>query len=390
MEIREHTSPRAHVVADDFLPRAEARRMLRSLRALEPRMTVGLVRTPEGLKKSTAKENRVLFVDDDDDDEAARAVLAVLRRRVWSDELLDALEDADAPLLHVLQYTGAPSVQISRYAAGDYYELHRDVGNKTNLTVLLFLCAEPQRFSGGNLVLEHRGKSRTVRFRNNRLVVFGSNTFHRVTRVRAASDRFTHARFSLQIWPAIVPGKTAGPRALRALREEDQARHAGAPVFAVAPGDVRGVAGSLEALVSGRHVAIEQLDLIPFLRFADRSISNLAFLARSLFGRADFEAMVACPGGVPGPTTELFLRHEGRAARFDFGYRVRPAGARPSGALFARLRAGDTEVERARIIGWKADHRRSAELLRRLVRECLAATSGPAGPPRDLAFLASF
>ena len=102
--------------------------------------------------------------------------------------------------------------------------------------------------------------------------------------------------------------------------------------FAVPPEEVHGVAGTLRSLVAGRPVEIDELELVPFLRFADRAVSNLAFLARSQFGRAEFRAMVVCPDGGPGATTELFLRHEGAGARFDFGYRVRTARARPTGS----------------------------------------------------------
>ncbi|MAB79787.1 MAG: hypothetical protein CMJ89_10590 [Planctomycetes bacterium] len=381
MRIRQYASPRPHVVVDNCLSPDRLKAFLGHVRGLEPRMTVGMVRTRRGFDRSKIKENHVLFVDDTDEDPHAQAVLAELRAIAWSDPVLDFLEEADAPLFQILQYTEAPSIQISRYAEAGHYGFHKDVGNKTNLTVLFFACEEPQGFTGGNFVMEHGGKRKTIRFQANRLLIFPSSTLHRVTPVRACDGRFETVRFSMQIWPAISPGKSLGPRSMQILRREDQARHPLKPTFSVKQKDLSGSEIFYRSLFSGAVLPIDDIQLGAFGRLGGRLLSNLKFIAGSLYPGLKFtprfqNVVDAATGSVE---TRIFLSHGPSGGAFEFGYRLLPQGKSYSplrADLFAILRGGDETFEGSTKTSLSGSGARIEACLVRALKDCVAKVPG--------------
>jgi len=375
MRIREYAAPRGHVVVDDLLPAPMLASFLESLRALEPRMTVGMVRRKAGFEKSDIKENRVVFLDATERERNAQHVYTTLRDAVWSPTVLDVLEAADEPLFQVLQYTDAPSIQISRYARDGHYGYHRDVGNKCNLTVLYFACVEPQAFTGGNFVIDHAGRKKTVHFKSNRLLIFPSSTLHRVTPVRGGADRFECARFSLQIWPAIVPGKTRGPRAMQALRREDQARHPKRPTFAVSAGDLAGSEAFYRSLFKGESLPIEELELGAFGRLGGRLLANLNYLVRVLYPDLDFEARFQnVPGGMDEVATRIYLAHRDDAAFLELGYLIGPGVSRETpieAGLFVRFVRDRKHYQATRTVKLTDTYSKSESQLKKTIHSAI-------------------
>jgi hypothetical protein len=195
----EHAKPRAHLVMDDFFGPPALEAIFEELRSLERRMKPGLVRDlgHDGQSVFFAHErrrNRALWIHE------PSKTLRLFREQLWSDAMSEAFENAREPLFQIIPRCWAPHLQVSSYMTGDHYAFHEDEGAGVNLTVIVFLAADPKKVRGGDLVLAYRGEETKVRFRHNRLVVFPSKTPHRVTRVRVDSTDTKHARISLQSW----------------------------------------------------------------------------------------------------------------------------------------------------------------------------------------------
>lgn len=120
----------------------------------------------------------------------------------------DKFERAQSPIYRLLKHCHFPYFHLSSYQNGQHYGYHQDINEPSNLTIVLFLCKEPKKFSGGSFIINRGGHKKTIRCKNNRLLIFPSNTFHKVTPVRMNSKRFDHGRFSIQIWPRVKSSAT--------------------------------------------------------------------------------------------------------------------------------------------------------------------------------------
>lgn len=193
--------PRAHWVEDDFFAPAALETIFREVAALEKRMKPGLVRDigHDGQSvffEHARRKNKAIWIHD------PSKTLRAFRDTLWSPERLAAFDEAREPLFQIIGGCWSPNLQISSYLTGDHYDFHEDEGAGVNLTVIVFLAAEPKRVRGGDLVLAYDGEETTIPFRHNRLVIFPSKTLHCVTPVRVDSKDPRHARISLQSWLA--------------------------------------------------------------------------------------------------------------------------------------------------------------------------------------------
>lgn len=67
------------------------------------------------------------------------------------------------------------SILVSYYGDADRYHRHRD---NSQVTTLFWMCKDEQKFTGGDLTLED---SKTIEFKNNRLIMFPGYTYHEVS-----------------------------------------------------------------------------------------------------------------------------------------------------------------------------------------------------------------
>jgi len=79
---------------------------------------------------------------------------------------------------YAVLHTNTHGLLYSLYTNGDEYKTHRDM---SRTTCLIWLCKEPKKFEGGDLYLEELDK--TIKFKNNRMVMFPGWAKHRVTPV---------------------------------------------------------------------------------------------------------------------------------------------------------------------------------------------------------------
>lgn len=204
----ERSSPRAHLVVDDFFEEAALPIVFKELAALDRRLKPGLVRDVGHDGQSVffehpRRKNHAVWVHD------PSRTLRLFRKHLWSPTLRPVFETAREALFQIVPNCHAPNLQVSRYLTGDHYDFHEDEGAGVNLTVIVFLARSPEKVRGGDLELSYGGAKAKVPFRHNRLVIFPSRTLHRVTRVRVDGDDPRDARISLQSWLAYGPGEEA-------------------------------------------------------------------------------------------------------------------------------------------------------------------------------------
>lgn len=195
----ERERPRAHIVMDNFFDEAALRVVFAEVASLERKLKPGLVRElgHDGQSvffQNERRKNRAVWIHE------GSKTLSLFREALWSPSRMQVFEHACEPLFQIIPNCAAPHLQVSSYRNGDHYDFHEDEGAGVNLTAIVFLARDPKKIRGGDLVLSYKGEEKTVRFRNNRLVIFPSKTLHRVTPVHSASKDPLDARISLQCW----------------------------------------------------------------------------------------------------------------------------------------------------------------------------------------------
>lgn len=391
MKIFEYTTPRSHFVIDGFLPTDDLARVWSQVTRLGPFMNIGLQGGAEN-RYHKRKQNRVAIVD-----ETLRIggrpnqILPRVRTCLRSPALLDALRIAQSPTFHILEHCGVNSLQASSYGDGEFYDPHEDVNLPSNITFVLLLCREPQRFRGGSLVLEHAGVRRSVRFKNNRALIFPSNTKHWVTRVRQSSREFVDGRFSLQAWPALDL-QTVQPQTPASRRARDLAhrKRVGTPYFAIDDSvwsDAQKCFGFMHPTRtwSGR---LQQV-LVALRLVAAALESNVRYLARRLLDRVKHRFLTQVVSRREPHGDALRVRCDVRdgPTAYSFGYVARDGANGFELRLYASVSGRErTTCERQIAISRNADVGVTVAVLRKLMgavvraRRCTpgaAATRSP-------------
>jgi Rps23 Pro-64 3,4-dihydroxylase Tpa1-like proline 4-hydroxylase len=120
---------------------------------------------------------------------------------LWSDEIKQVFHEANDGLFEAALTTNSSDLLLSKYENGDHYEWHRDYCHL--LTVNYMLAKEPLQFEGGEFLIGSWDKqevTHTVEFKNNRLIIFPSRSFHKVAPVQNLQGGSENARFTLQYW----------------------------------------------------------------------------------------------------------------------------------------------------------------------------------------------
>lgn len=147
-----------------------------------------------------------------------RASMVISRSKLGSAEL-DFFEQKLCPyLIQAYDYFGIQhpdqqriSMQMTSHSDGEYYRIHRDVGEampKRLMTFVYYFCQQPKSFSGGDLQLfdtnEWQGTFSnhytTIEPLDNRLVLFPSQFFHQVSKVNMSVDDRHYGRHTINGW----------------------------------------------------------------------------------------------------------------------------------------------------------------------------------------------
>jgi hypothetical protein len=349
----ERTSPRAHLVVDDFFAPAALTAIFKEIAALDRRMKPGLVRDigHDGQSvffENPRRRNHAVWIHD------PSKTLTLFRERLWSPSLLPAFEGAREPLFQIIPNCWSPNLQVSRYMTGDHYDFHEDEGAGVNLTVIVFLARDPKKVRGGDLVLAYAGEETTIRFRHNRLVIFPSKTLHRVTRVRVASSDPQDARISLQSWltygQAPKKAKTRPPEADR-------------PTFLLVEEPIIGAAQTLIDSPEAPARSPEELYWGAF--YLSRILTqNLGWLAGEA-GLKLGEIRIASTGG----ELEVYgtARLDGEPVRAGFCLRGRPVPPSEALRLFVESGRGSGKTIAQRPLPLGAAEAQAIALFRRLL-----------------------
>jgi len=376
MPAHEYLEPRPHVVVDGFLSPDELREARAELLRLKPRLRIGLQGQAGRSVLTGSKRNRLVVLGD-----SMRVggrpsrILESFRKRLWSPYVLERLELAYEPLFQLLRFCRGALVQVSAYGDGDFYDFHVDANPVPGITAVLFLCRPPRAFTGGDFILEFRGRRKRVAFKDNRLVIFPSGTRHRVTPVRCRGSRFEDMRFSVQCWPHLTGRAAELPE--RPSTAGSAAHGKMVPTFAAPEGAERAALGwlALAAPGAGSPSAGEPASLMrDFSDLLQIWSSNLQYLARELDPGSTLALRLEPPRDGRFRLSGLWRRAAGGGARFGYEF----AAAR--GALEARLFAGgeDGRGEAAAPLSLRAGYAATRRLLERL----LASSAGLSKPAR--------
>jgi Rps23 Pro-64 3,4-dihydroxylase Tpa1-like proline 4-hydroxylase len=132
------------------------------------------------------KENRGLFLDTHYRDKEQSAILT-LNKKLFSPEVLHEVKNGHW-FFRYLDDAQDYTTLVSLYKQGGYYHSHVD---KSFLTAIYYTWKEPKTFEGGDICF---GDFR-VPVENNCLVIFPSNTEHKVTKVTQGSGRYAITQF---------------------------------------------------------------------------------------------------------------------------------------------------------------------------------------------------
>lgn len=366
MRVVERFSPRPHIVVDDFLRPDALEEVRLGILSVEDRLSIGMMRNGDGnFVLSEKKSNRVVFVDDELDD-GSHEILARMRLALGAKQFLATLDQSLVAHYSILRQAVFPSIQLSSYGDGDHYDYHVDKGNNCNLTIVLMVSFEPRRFRGGSFVLDHEGRKHVIRFRCNRLVIFPSNTRHKVTKVNLDQGKYRDRRFSLQIWPAVGLPDTPG-ESEAALIASDDARHPTQPRFGVGTRELEGTRSLMQVFSTLGVSSGDALKLEEFDRFYWQLVSQLRFAVNSSLGLSHlaFRPMINRANG--GRRIEVFLQE--RRGGLCIGYAIALADRRKPLAVELYIDSDTHAADRiSEKIEFDLDLQTSCELVKQLFR----------------------
>ena len=195
--------PFTHIVIDDWLPWVHQLQVTNAVKNLVPYMQVSKVNSDQGVVVSTnSKSSKNLWLFQFFNGRKVDFNLpAFIEEKIWSEAMRDIFKETGDSLFHTALYTDTSQMLLSKYANGDHYSWHRDY-NPT-ITINLMLAAEPLKFTGGDFVFgdwERKKETKTIPFKNNRMVIFPSRVYHCVTPVEKTDTNVQNDRFTIQYW----------------------------------------------------------------------------------------------------------------------------------------------------------------------------------------------
>jgi len=170
-----------------------------------------------GRSDSKYRTNIVSFYDQIYEGKREDSVLLKnIDKTLQSDEMREILSSSQFPI-NMYSLTNTHETQVSRYGDEQFYKWHLDnyFGSTSRIiTLVYYFNNEPVKFEGGELsltnspsfhdkLIEKNPNILDIEPKNNRAIVFASNTEHSVKPVKNKSYEFEDGRFSANCWIGI-------------------------------------------------------------------------------------------------------------------------------------------------------------------------------------------
>lgn len=115
-------------------------------------------------------------------------ILTAMHSVLFSEKLMNAMQKLDSPLLNKIRATNFDQTIIGKYGNGDFYKWHRDNDAHDYSRIssaVLYLNNKKRKFKGGLLEIKNEeDEVKEIEPLRNRLVIFGADVLHQVSRVR--------------------------------------------------------------------------------------------------------------------------------------------------------------------------------------------------------------
>jgi predicted 2-oxoglutarate/Fe(II)-dependent dioxygenase YbiX len=194
------------ICIDEFLDESDAQRILTE--CVELKRVYAPAKIFDGPAASkvdvTFRSNEVVYLDDVFRTAPERSdILTILRKKIWTDECKVAWHEGDY-IFDVINYSTWQEAVVSRYGDGGFYKRHQDTRRDhityRLVTLIYYVNAVPEHFSGGELVIWKDKESLRIQPKHNRAIIFPSFSLHEVGLVRLSSQEWEHGRFSVNYW----------------------------------------------------------------------------------------------------------------------------------------------------------------------------------------------
>jgi hypothetical protein len=372
MKFIECDEPRNHLIIDDFFLPDDLERVWAQVLGLEKDLKVGLQSSGEG-RYSDAKKNRNLWLDYDGKSGAAD----LTKKYLWHPTFLDILATQKCPSFGLMRYCHPNPLHVSSYGHQDHYKKHVDTNQPSNLTVVIFLCKEPKSFTGGNFVLEFDGKEKVIQFKNNRALIFPSDTQHSVTDVNLKDNIYANRRFSLQMWPKLYATAAMDPEQEKATqRIQKKAREEVSyyvPRFAIkesAWGETTRLLKQLRFRGKTTQCSVESLfEGVTTIR---NLALNLKYISSRLFSerKCNFNTEFASGKG-DANVVRVYLTFKHQNATVFLGYEIEEGSPKAKLSLFVRKVSSSGSLEKKKAISHQFGAEQSVSCVKKLSLQLL-------------------
>lgn len=206
MDIVEFKEPRTHVIINDFLTKDDQDILWNEIKENESNFISGKYK--KGKKEEVhenIKKNLVFEVSKVYPSMTDSLIRSMFYYKIFKNpEMMETLDNAKSPIYSLLRFTSSDRTKVSAYRNGDFYDWHKDLTEQGLLTVIYMLCKEPQKFTGGNIMMKWDNVEKSIPFKNNSVLIFPRNTPHKVSEIKLESDDFYDRRFTIQCFANFV------------------------------------------------------------------------------------------------------------------------------------------------------------------------------------------
>jgi len=204
LKVNTYSSPVPHIIVDNALSTEVMKACFEEVVALKYLFFPGRVGGAKDrrIDHEIQKQNSCFLDDIFIGNRERSRILTVMHSVLFSQKLMNAMEKLGCPLLSQIRATNFDQTIIGRYSDGDFYNWHRDNDSRDYSRIssaILYLGNKKRKFQGGLLrVKSNEDEMKEIKPDRNRLVIFGTDVLHQVSRVKMSKDAlWEDARFGV-------------------------------------------------------------------------------------------------------------------------------------------------------------------------------------------------